>query len=168
MVDAKDKPTIEMLREIKLLRPFTDAELCQLISSGSSFSQEAHGNIIVEGELSWGLYLIMEGTVGIFKNDKLSGSVYDVAQLREGGFFGEMSILDDSPRSATVRAVTNCKLFYLSKQAFQQFLAVSTGIQLRFYQSCIEDLIHRLRETDDGFVVSQYQLWRFALKKESA
>ncbi len=162
------KPDIKLLREVKLLKTFTDAELGELVKLGAPAHYEPYANIVIEGELSWGIYLILEGLVGIFKTNKLSGDLYDVGQLRSGSFFGEMSLIDSNPRSATVRAITDCNLFYISKDTFGQFLKKSTDLKARFYESCIQSLVSRLRELDDNYVVSQYQLWKTALKKEAA
>ncbi|OFZ71828.1 MAG: hypothetical protein A3K03_04385 [Bdellovibrionales bacterium RIFOXYD1_FULL_44_7] len=162
------KPTVAMLKEVKLLRPFNDLELAHLLRLGASVTYEAHANIVIEGELSWGLYIILTGIVGIFKTNKLSGDLYDVGQLKAGNFFGEMSLIDDNPRSATVRGLTDCHLFFISKESFFSFLNSSSSLKLRFYESCVHGLVGRLRELDDNYVISQYQLWKTALKKEAA
>jgi len=162
------KPSISMLREIKLLQPLTDSELNQVLQLGKWCHYEAHTNIVIEGELSWGLYLIVEGLVGIFKTNKLTGENYDIGQLRKGNFFGEMSLIDNNPRSATVKALTECDLLYISKDAFQALLNHSPATKVRFYESCVKQLVTRLRELDDNYVISQYQLWKIALKKEAA
>jgi CRP-like cAMP-binding protein len=168
MVNPNLRPTVPMLREIKLLRPFSDSELGQLIQIGAGAGCETHANIVIEGELTWGLYLILEGMVGIYKTNKLSGDIYDVGQLRQGQFFGEMSLIDENPRSATVRALTDCQLFYVSKDSFQELLRRSPDLKMRFLESCIQDLVHRLRELDENYVISQYQLWKSAVTKEVA
>lgn len=168
MVEPVAKPSVPMLKEIKLLAPFSDQDLNQLLQAGSSVSFEAHSNIVIEGEMSWGLYLILDGSVGIFKTNKLTGESYDVGQLRKGNFFGEMSLIDNNPRSATVKALSDCHLFFISKEAFQNFLVQSQERRIKFYESCIRTLVIRLRELDDDYVVSQYQLWKVALKKEAA
>jgi CRP-like cAMP-binding protein len=157
-----------MLKEVKLLQSFKEPELAKLIMVGAGQTYESHSNIVIEGETSWGLYLILEGVVGIYKTNKLTGEHYDVGQLRYGSFFGEMSLVDENPRSATVRALTDCHLFYISKESFTQFLETSTDLKLRFYESCVKNLVGRLRELDDNYVISQYQLWKTALKKEAA
>jgi CRP-like cAMP-binding protein len=168
MVNANLKPTVGMLRGVRLLQQLTDQELAQLIQLGSSAAFEPHTNIIIEGELSWGLYLILEGIVGIYKGNKLTGSTYDVGQLRAGSFFGEMSLVDENPRSATVKALSDTHLFYISKEVFHTFLAQSADLKVRFYESCIRIVVARLRELDDNYVISQYQLWKTALKKEAS
>jgi CRP/FNR family cyclic AMP-dependent transcriptional regulator len=162
------RPTVEMLREIRLLKSFDEHQLSTLIDLGAPAAYEAHGNIVIEGELSWGLYFILSGKVGIFKTNKLSGDIYDVGQLKAGNFFGEMSLVDDNPRSATVKALTDCQLFYISKDAFMQYLDSSHELKILFYESCVQTLVHRLRELDDNYVISQYQLWRSVMKKEAA
>lgn len=168
MVDANVKPSINVLKEVKLLQAFNEAELAQLVQAGNGMSFEAHSNIVIEGEMSWGLYLILSGVVGIFKTNKLTGESYDVGQLRKGSFFGEMSLIDNNPRSATVKTLTDCQLFYISKDGFKAFLNQSKDLKLKFYESCIKSLVARLRELDDNYVISQYQLWKVALKKEAA
>jgi CRP-like cAMP-binding protein len=166
MVNSAIKPTIDLLKEIKLLKSFSDSELQHLIQLGTSASYEPHTNVIIEGELSWGLYLILDGTVGILKMNKLTSNAYDVGQLRSGNFFGEMSLIDENPRSATIRTLTNTELFYISKDTFIEFLDRSPDLKLRFYTNCVSNLVVRLRELDDNYVISQYQLWQSALKKE--
>jgi CRP-like cAMP-binding protein len=157
-----------MLREIRLLQCFSPQELAQLIQMGNGAAYEPHSNVVIEGEMSWGLYLILAGVVGVLKMNKLTGESYDVAQLRGGSFFGEMSLVDENPRSATVRSLTDAHLFYISKDVFQAFLKQSPDLRMRFYDSCIKLLVSRLRELDDNYVISQYQLWKTALKKEAA
>src|SRR4051794_20097123 len=157
MVNPNLKPTVPMLKDVKLLHSFTEAELNQLIMVGAGATYEAHANIVIEGELTWGLYLILEGAVGIFKTNKLTGENYDVGQLRSGYFFGEMSLVDENPRSATVRALTDCHLFYISKDAFIKFISRSQDLKMRFFDACIKNLVGRLRELDDNYVISQYQ-----------
>lgn len=164
--DAKPSPVL--LRELRVFASFTDKELFRLVEFGRVIRREAHSNIIIEGEMSWGLFLLLDGMVGIFKTNKLTGSDHDIGQLRAGSFFGEMSLVDDNPRSATVKALTDCYLFYISKDAFLKFLAESADLKRRFYEACIKTLVERLRELDDNYVVSQYQLWKIALRKEAA
>jgi CRP-like cAMP-binding protein len=165
---AQNKLNASLFKDVKLLQKFSAQEMDALLSQGKVHEYEAHANIVIEGESSWGLYLILDGVVGIFKANKLSGEVYDVGQLRAGNFFGEMSLVDENPRSATVRALTDCKLFFLSKETFMGFLNRSTDLKLRFYENCLKDMISRLRDLGDSYVISQYQLWKTAIKKDAA
>jgi CRP/FNR family cyclic AMP-dependent transcriptional regulator len=155
--------TVQSLRKVALLQAFSDAELSELILLGKTVTFEPYTNVVIEGEASWGMYFIMKGQVGIFKVNRLSGNVYDVGQLQEGSFFGEMSLVDSQPRSATVQSLTDCRLFLIDKAGFQKMVNSSTELKLRFLDSCIQQLVGRLRSLNDDYVVSQYQLWQKAL-----
>lgn len=74
--------------------------------------------IIRQGETGEDMYFVSRGQVEVV--DK-TGKV--VATLGEGAFFGEIALLLSQPRTATVRAVTNCDLFILQKGDFQRVLA---------------------------------------------
>jgi hypothetical protein len=67
-----------------------------------------------------------------------------------------------------VRALSDCQLFYISKDAFIHFLNESQTRKVKFFESCVHTLVSRLRELDDNYVISQYQLWKTALMKEAA
>lgn len=161
-------PPIALLREITLLSTMTDEELTQLLTFGSILKREAYSNIVIEGEFSWGLYLLLQGTVGVYRTNKMTGLTFDVGQIRDPGFFGEMSLVDESPRSATVQALTPCYLFYIHRDAFLRFVNRSTDLRIRFYLSCVKTLVARVRALDDSHVVNQYQLWKIALRKDAA
>jgi voltage-gated potassium channel len=72
-----------------------------------------------EGETGREMYLISRGTVEVLT--KASGGV--IATLTEGEFFGEMALLLNQPRGATVRAVGYCDLYTLDKATFDRIIA---------------------------------------------
>jgi CRP-like cAMP-binding protein len=156
---------VDLLKEIKLFSCFDPSELKALADIGTQATFDAFANIVIEGEMSWSLFVVMDGKVGVYKSGQLSGNAYDIGEIGKGGFFGEMSLVDDKPRSATVRAIAQSNLFKIDKKDFQQFLNHSENRRLRFYENCIGLLFARLRDLGDSYVVSQYHLWRVALDK---
>jgi hypothetical protein len=48
------------------------------------------------------------------------------------------------------------------------FLERSQDLKQRFYEACVKDLLIRLRELDQNYVTSRYQLWKTAFRKEAA
>jgi len=156
----------DTLHQIAILRIFNDSELKELLELGQQVRFESHANIVIEGEMSWGLYILLEGQVTVLKKNKMSGNVYEITQLKNGSYFGEMSLIDDQPRSATVRALLDTELFFISKDKFLNFL--SDQRKIKFYASVIQDLVSKLRALDEDYVVSQYQLWKKALSKEES
>lgn len=158
----------DTLKAISIFQTFNDDELNQLLALGQEMEYEPYTNIIIEGELSWGLYIIIDGSVDVIKTNKLTGTSYELGQLKAGNFFGEMSLVDDSPRSATVKSITAAKVFFLPKQTFMEFLETALELKARFLSNCIHQLIKRLRQIDDDYIICQFQLWQTALKKEKS
>lgn len=168
MVGLVVQPSVQLLKEVRLFQSFQDKELDWILKAGQILKKEVHSTIVIEGELSWGLYLILDGIVGVYRQNKLSGETYDVGMHRAGTFFGELSLIDDNPRSATVTALSDCTLYYISKDKFMELLNQSADVKIRFYEACLKEIVNRLRDLTDNYVVSQYQLWKTAIKKEVA
>jgi len=166
MVTQAMRPMIAHLKEVKLFACFREAELGRLLAVGQGLLYEAHSNIIVEGEQSWGLFVILDGMVGVYKANPLTGESFDVCQMRAGSFFGEMSLIDEKPRSATVRTLTETQVLMITKEAFSKFISSAPDLRMRFYESVIRNLVSRMRELDENYVVSQYQLWKTALNQK--
>jgi len=160
--------TSDNLQEVRLLKCFSAQEIDQLIRAGEILEAETNTNIVIEGELTWGLYVIIEGTVGVLKANKMTSEVYEVCHLGRHSHFGEMSLVDDQPRSATVRTLIPTTLFHIDKSVFQRILDSRPEMKIRFLENCVQDLVHRLRDVDENYVVSQYQLWKSAMQGRRA
>jgi CRP/FNR family cyclic AMP-dependent transcriptional regulator len=92
-----------------------------------------------------------------------------LALLDEGANFGELSLVDQAPRSATVIAETACQLFYLNAEGFHSWLEKSAGdLALRFYRACSEELAIRMRRVNQDYITAQQQLWKHALRRAEA
>jgi HlyB family type I secretion system ABC transporter len=79
------------------------------------------GDVVIrEGEPPGPMYIIEEGRCRIHIG--VDGRRRNVAFLRRGEFFGELSVLRDQPRDSTVEAVTNCRLLRLTQQTYQELL----------------------------------------------
>jgi hypothetical protein len=76
------------------------------------------GDVIVrQGEPGDAFYVIVDGDVSV---ERGGGQV--LAQLSKGDYFGEMALLSDEPRNATVKAVSACTTLTMTRDAFDQFL----------------------------------------------
>ncbi|MGE0639091.1 MAG: cyclic nucleotide-binding domain-containing protein [Thermoanaerobaculia bacterium] len=95
-----------------------------------------------EDDLGIEMYIVHEGRVEILK--KLDTGERQLAVLEKGDFFGEMSILEDLPRAASARAVTDVKLLLINGTTFDQMLRSNPEIAVRMMRK----LSRRLRETD--------------------
>jgi hypothetical protein len=97
-----------------LFEEFTQDELVEVIH-GLQLESFAPGDIIItEGEPGSSLFVLTSGVAKAFVRNQ-SGKHVLVRELREGDFFGEISILSGKPRTATVTAATSCELLELDR-----------------------------------------------------
>jgi Cyclic nucleotide-binding domain/FHA domain len=102
------------------------------------------GEIIFrEGDLGTEMYIINEGKVEIL--NRMGEEDRVLAVLEKGDFFGEMSVLEDLPRAATARALTDARLLQINGSTFDQMLQSNPEIAVRMMRK----LSRRLRETDE-------------------
>jgi signal-transduction protein with cAMP-binding, CBS, and nucleotidyltransferase domain len=95
-----------------------------------------------EGDLGTEMFILQEGQVEILKS--VGGVDEQLAVLDKGDFFGEMSLLEDLPRTASARAVTDCKVIRINGATFDQMLRTKPEIAVRIMRK----LSRRLRQTD--------------------
>lgn len=105
-------------------------------------SFKAGETIFSEGSTGRELFILHEGSAGVFK-DGPDGSV-ELAQIEQGGIFGEMSLLDTLPRSATVKALNTVKTLVIG---YAQFQTVMLAIPA-WLQSIIKIVVSRLRDAN--------------------
>lgn len=85
--------------------------------------------IFNEGDQGDALYIIKKGDVKIYKNPKTEEEyVKKIADISEGGFFGEMSLISDEPRNASARTISESEIFILSKEDFKKLLDLNTSL----------------------------------------
>ncbi len=95
-----------------------------------------------EGDSGHEMYIIHDGKVKIIK--KVRAIETTLAELGKGDFFGEMAILDKSPRSATVVAMTDLKLLAIDENTFEHILRRNTDVAIRI----MKQMVLRIRHTD--------------------
>lgn len=155
------------LAELAIFKRFTESELAKLYSLGKFLMIRPQSHAVIEGEPTRGLYLILDGTVSIYKTDPENQSLARIAVLESGTHFGELSLFDSAPRSATVIAETSTQCFLLDADEFSRYLEqMGENLQLRFYKTCAEDLAVRLRNLNSDYISSQNVLWRYAFRHE--
>jgi CRP-like cAMP-binding protein len=154
------------LKGISLFARFSDEELKALYAIGKLVILKPKSNAVVEGEPTRGMYILLHGRVSVYKTDPTTGSMVRLAILEEGANFGEISLFDTAPRSATVAAETMCYLFQLDAEDFNAFLD-KTGpeLQVRFFKTCAEELAVRFRTLNGDYLNSQRLLWKYALRR---
>jgi CRP-like cAMP-binding protein len=128
---------ILFLKNVPLFSSMPPGELSHLAKVAEEIVFHAGETIITQGEHGESLYVIIEGRVSVDQNGT------NVAGLGESDYFGEMSILDGEPRSASVKATTDCLVLCINQDDFYAILARHHEVSL----NVIRTLTVRLRQT---------------------
>ncbi|MEZ5660351.1 MAG: cyclic nucleotide-binding domain-containing protein [Burkholderiaceae bacterium] len=131
------------LRRVPLFQGLSESQL-DLLAGGSVRRNYPKGRTIVaEGEPSTSLYILLSGRAKVQRSDS-EGKEVILAMLYSGEFFGEMSLIDDSPRSASVITVESCDFMAINKDGFKSMLAQNSEMAM----AVMRGLVKRLREAD--------------------
>lgn len=107
--------------------------------------------ICKEGEEADGLYLLIEGEVEVVKGDAIGGR-HLICTLREGEFFGEMALLENKPRSASVLARSAVKVIFLGRGEFSGIPQDQAQILNKVLLRMMADMSFRLRSMGERYV----------------
>ena len=107
--------------------------------------------LLEEGSVGPRMLVLLEGQVEIFRRDP-SGVQRSITQLGEGEVLGEMSLLLDLPRTATVRAITGLRVFAMDRGAFQEMVDVGDPAILRLGLELSRSLAQRVMTLNDKVV----------------
>lgn len=103
--------------------------------------------IIEEDSMGDSLFVVSKGIVQILKT-KSKGAFKTLAILKDGEFFGEMSLIDSAPRSASVKAITEVRVVVVEKQALESLFETNPKAFAKILHSIALEIIRRLRNTD--------------------
>jgi len=132
-----------LLRNVPLFSALPEQQLALLTSVVSRKSFSRGTTIIAAGDTTESLYVIISGRLKVMMSDD-EGREVILAILSPNEFFGEMGLLDDHPRSASVVAIEACELLTLAKRDFKKCLAENFEMTM----TVMRGLVKRLREAD--------------------
>lgn len=135
--------SLVVLRNVALFSGLDDGELEKLSKVSGRKRAERGAFVVRAGESTDSLYVLLAGRAKVTNTDE-EGREIILAWLGPGEFFGEMGLIDGSPRSANVVAAEPCELLFLSKEAFQRCLQDNFQVA----QKLMKTLVLRLREAD--------------------
>ncbi len=138
------------LKKVSIFGECTEREL-DAIAAGLTESKAAAGEVIFrEGDEGSELYIVKRGlvTIGLRTAD---GNEKELARFQAGNFFGEMSIVDDAPRSATCRALEESVLYRMHERDYYHVLETHPRAAIKIMYKMLNTIAHRL-ETTSRFV----------------
>ena len=130
-----------MLDQVEIFDGLGPDDLATLEQSSSSQTYPKNTIVIQENEPADALYVIESGRVKVYCSDK-NGKEFIMNSLGAGDYFGELALLDDSARSASVRTMEPCLFRVVKKEDFSRVLADNPGIT----QQLMGNLAARVRK----------------------
>ena len=105
---------LEYMKRTEMFRNTSDQRLMKICSLMKKEKYKEGEAIFKEGEIGDKFYLIKKGKVKVLKNNKV------IREIEEGNCFGELALLVNEPRSATIEASQKCTLYVLTKKDFDE------------------------------------------------
>ncbi|MBZ0144284.1 MAG: cyclic nucleotide-binding domain-containing protein [Rhodocyclaceae bacterium] len=135
--------TVDALRSMPIFESLSIERLVPIARVAVFRKMPRAATILRAGDRTDFVYFILSGVLKVLVSDE-EGREVILSNLGQGEFFGEMGVLDDNPRSATVVTNTPCELVVISKADFKRCLAENFDVSLYIMRS----LVKRLRTAD--------------------
>lgn len=141
----------DILKRVPFFRDLNAEEITEVAAAGKVVPYQKDMVLFKEGDVGEALYIVVDGSVRISKSvPKLGEQV--IAFVEQGSFFGEMSLLDDFPRSATAIAQQDSKVLFMDRSAFLSLVEGNPVIGSKILWAFCRTLSLRLREASDRIV----------------
>lgn len=147
-LDLKGKSPLEILSQIDLFSGLPQGHLRRVVDIGVEEAYKGGATIFPEGTPGDKFYVIVDGAVRISRIVPGMGEEA-LAVLRPGNYFGEMSLIDDAPRSATAVCHEKCRLFVINRRDLEDLLFVDRDLAYELLWNWVRTLSRRLRATND-------------------
>jgi len=134
----------ELLAQIPLFDTLAAEDLEALASRMTERTYKAGDTIFAQGDTGSSMYVVLSGAVQIFLPSKDEEPRVVLKDARTGEYFGELSLFDDKPRSASVEAIVDTTLLELTREEFGDHLSKSKNAAL----AILAEMAERLRETN--------------------
>ncbi len=141
MVDAN---ILGLLKGVELFSELSEEQIGMLADLVVSQNFNRDETVVLEGDDSvQALYLIASGSVQVYMTG-VDGRETILSFLERGDFFGEMSLIDGEPRSASVRTVTDAQMLIIHRESFLKLIRQSPEIAM----GLLSELSKRLRKAN--------------------
>jgi CRP/FNR family cyclic AMP-dependent transcriptional regulator len=132
-----------VLKNVPLFASFPEDQLRLLATAIQRRSAPRSNTIMGAGDATDSLYIVLSGRLKVMMSDS-DGKEVILSIIGAGEFFGEMGLIDDEPRSASVVTIEPCELLCLAKRDFKKALAENFEMSM----AVMRGLVRRLREAD--------------------
>ena len=129
-----------LAQKVELFHGLSVDDIARIFARGMTMRYAEGETVLVKGAEGNTLYVVLNGSVGVMDGPNL------LATLPVGELFGEMALLTNEPRTATVVAGEDCHLFVMNEDSIEQLL--TKRIAVRILLNIVRILSHRLRDAN--------------------
>ncbi len=133
-----------LLRNVPMFSLLSGVQLLLLTQVLLRKPYPRNSTVVAAGDPSDALYIVISGRLKVTISDK-EGREAILAILNQGDFFGEMGLIDQAPRSATVVTIESCELLTITRTDFMKCLQKNFDLAM----NVIRGLVERLRQADN-------------------
>ena len=124
---------VQMLKNVPIFNNLSDEELETVKNHAITRNYPKNSIIINEGDTTDSLYIILEGKVNVYLSDE-NGKEVILNTQGEGDYFGELALIDDAERSASVMTTEKSTFLVVSKADFKKLLSTHPDIAFNLIQ----------------------------------
>jgi CRP/FNR family cyclic AMP-dependent transcriptional regulator len=144
---VREGSTEEILSKVPAFANLSPRELKEVAVIMHRREYRAGEPVFYQGDPGLGMYIIQEGEVSIQITGK-DGEKSELVVLTDGDFFGELALLDESPRSADAISKTDCLLLGFFRPDLFELIEQKNGLGIKIVLKLAEIVAQRLRTTD--------------------
>ena len=125
---------MDLIKQVPLFAQCSRKELAEVASIADEIDLPAGKELIREGGRGREFFVLLDGTVDVQKNGRR------IRELKSGDFFGEIALVSDAPRTATVTTSSPVRALVVTDRSFRTLLRHSPSIQLKVLQALADRL----------------------------
>jgi serine/threonine protein phosphatase PrpC/CRP-like cAMP-binding protein len=133
---------LQAIRGMPLFHHLTYKEQMAILAVGHAAAFEAGREIVVQGSVGEEMYVVVRGRVAV----EIGG--VQVAELATGGHFGEMALVDNAPRSATITTIEPTRCMVITRADLMQLMRREPVLAVKLLWAFVQGLSDRLRSTN--------------------
>lgn len=144
----KDDDIFALLKDIPIFSDLKPKEIAEVEKIMHRRIYKKNEPIIRMGDPGLGMYIIVKGSVEIIEEKKKEENRI-LAKLKDGSFFGDLALLDESPRSASAIAIEDCDIIGFFRPDFLDLLSRKPKLGIKVLFALSKTIGERLRRTDE-------------------
>lgn len=124
MSSTSDQRYVNLVKAVDIFHGLAPDDVGKIFTHGRTMSVQKDQHVFMKGTVGNQMFVVLGGSFGVFDGTK------QLSTLKTGDSFGEMSLLLNEPRSASVKALEFSQVYVLDEQLFQKLLTKRVAVQM--------------------------------------